>query len=173
MSYDPDCAGQCQQFGSHDDQGGRMQTRCLHVQFPAFFDRALMANTTRPQVGMGSMDDYGRQTDVNSSLRPCHSRIEGGCREMRIPDALNFDYLPFGWQQPDTRPWTFRVDTRQAIKDQCRAAPESWIGGTQHCQSRWKCQPVYPRDDDCAAVSQAGLDPYIQQYNDVYKLTLV
>ena len=152
------CAGGCMKFGSHDDDGGQVSTRCLYTDFPPFLDRAQIANTTRPTVNLG------KQTDLESSFRPCMSRIEGGCRTLRIPDALNFDYLPFGWQQPDTRPWTFRVHTRQNVKDYCRMSPEDYMGEESCNNLKWKCimSTIYPRDDDC-------LCPAPHQTNDVHK----
>jgi hypothetical protein len=146
--------------------GGVLQSRCFGVQFPAFFDRAQIADTTRPQVGDGTMEDYGRQTDIDSTLRPCITQLDGGCRTLRIPDGINFTYLPFGYQQPDTRPWTFRTDSRQDVKDLFRENPQDWTRANGN--GRWKYPESYPRDVDCAP------DPYtLANYNTTYKMTLV
>lgn len=85
-------------------------------------------------------------------------------REFQLPDGLNFDYLPYGWQQPDTRPLYYKVDTRQMSKDFCRMSPEDYLGESSCDNARWKCvmSSIYPRDDPCQY-------PPPHQTNTVYK----
>ena len=139
------CAGQCMTFGSNDCDGGQIQTRCLYTDFLPFLGRAQIANTTRPTVKLGP------QTELETSFRPCMARIEGGCRTLRIPDALNFDYLPFGWQQRDIRAFDNNIHSRQNVKDYCRMSPEDYMGEGTCNNKRWKCvmSTIYPRSDPC------------------------
>lgn len=68
-------------------------------------------------------------------------------RTLRIPESISFDYLPFGYQQPDTRPWTLIVNERQIIKDSCYNSREDWIG-TADCFGRGRFPERYPDRDD-------------------------
>lgn len=85
------------------------------------------------------------------SLGPCFPKMQNnGTRTYRIPDSLNFNYLPYGWQRPDYRPWHDIVHTRQNVIDYCRISTEDYMGTCNCNNRRWKCMMDrgYPRPSD-------------------------
>ena len=55
-----------------------------------------------------------------------------------VPTNWYFSYLPYGWQQPDTRPWTFLTDPRQQVKDRLYMDPLDFMG--QYKKDRYRRQ---------------------------------
>lgn len=63
-------------------------------------------------------------------------------RSTHVPSSWYFSYLPYGYQQPDTRPYTFLVDPRQAVKDKTYMDPLDFMGEHKKClyRRRGTCQ---------------------------------
>lgn len=85
-------------------------------------------------------------------------------RGQYLPPSLTFDYLPLGWQQCDTRPWTYPVDTRQDAKDTMRTSVANWMGEKDQYRSVWRrnIPTHYPRDN-------YAHDPYRNRTHEVWK----
>lgn len=95
---------------------------------------------------------YSNSDNFKGGLGPCFTKMQNrSWRTYRIPDSLNYNYLPYGWQRPDYRPWHYLVNTRQNVKDFCRMSPEDYMGDCNCNNRRWKCMMdfVYPRHDPC------------------------
>jgi len=111
---------------------------CYLSDFPPFFDRAQVANRNIPVMIPGIWIDIDNEMQRMQE----YTRIKGGCRTYEVPDILNFNYLPYQIQQPDTRPWTNLVYERQCAKDLTRIDPTDYLGNTRP-------EFTYPKEYDC------------------------
>lgn len=139
--------------GVCDASGGMMIDHFTRAQEPAFFNRAFMATTDIPNVPQGTPCAFGKHTDLETSMQyGCYTRLPGDNREYMIPDALNFDYLPYGWQQQDIAAFRLINDDRQTSLDKVQMAPSDVFQGSYYNGDAGGCkcfpfsQMIYPND---------------------------
>lgn len=116
--YGPETlAPTCTRFGCKGM--GFMPTRdlCILPQELPFQQRAFDQTTNIPQMFCGGPEGYALHTQIESSLRPEHTRDPGSCNTYELRDWGSLQYLPCGWQQPDFRPLQEQIHTRNDVKD--------------------------------------------------------
>lgn len=121
---------------------GNLRTRCTALQELPFQERAFDVNLggrTIPMIGNGSRSAIGDHVDIESDLRVHQTRRRAGCNSFRWRDGGGMNFLPYEWQQADTRPNHFTVSTRNVIK--CLDIPQCNIIDSEQQKKRM---------DDCA-----------------------
>lgn len=93
-----------------------------------FWDRDWIPTTTIPQSFEGGGSGIAKQIDLESSMRNGTLRSNtGACddvRNLEIPLAWQFNYMPHGYQQPTDLGFEGLQFTRQMVADTARPLPQ-------------------------------------------------
>ena len=137
---------------------GFMPTRdlCILPQELPYQQYAFRQTTYIPQMFCGGPEGYALHTQIESALRPEHTRDPDSCNTYEYRDWGGIQPLPCEWQQSDYRPLHFGVHTRNDIKDLGRAkearygetscsyyASDGSLSYTDYPGRRWGvCEPL-------------------------------